>query len=508
MNNKSLLVTGITLLYRESQMPDCHENSSGLVRQIISNIKLPDATVGLDQEREILGGLKSTALYMCDAPKNHQYEPIEFMQRIRLNTLEDNDLYQTIGDGVLTPLEPEVLKRVCLNLRRTLSEHFREEKVHEIMNQASYKLKFERSKIENMAQFVSETVSALEPYMVSSHVQDPAILSEVDIGDLNAVAKVFAEVKNESEGIGILRCGFQGVNRMLDNGFRRGEQVVIGALQHQYKTGFSLTVFKQICLYNIPLLKDPSKKPLLMHVSFEDTTLKTFEFLYTSLYENETGQKADPSLLTEDELAQYVYSKLGETGFTVKFLYVNPSMWTYRDICNKVLEYEAQGYEVQLCCLDYLLKVPTTGCTRNASGDDIRNMYERVQAFMKSKGIIMITPHQLSPDAKRMMRDGRQDFVKELPGKGYYDGCTKLDQVVDVEIFIHIEIVNGKSYLTIQRGKHRKNRQTPHRELYAVLPFEEIGALRDDVNGEDTTRRKVGGGAVGSGDEVPFWSTI
>lgn len=29
--------------------------------------------------------------------------------------------------------------------------------------------------------------------------------------------------------------------------------------------------------------------------------------------------------------------------------------------------------------------------------------------------------------------------------------------------------------------------------------------ILDDVNSEDTTLRRVGGGRVGSGEEVPFW---
>jgi hypothetical protein len=327
------------------------------------------------------------------------------------------------------------------------------------------------------------------------------------MADLDDVEEVFGEIQEQLSGTTVLRTGFQGLNRMLDGGFRRGEEWVIGALQHNYKTGFSLTIFKQIALYNTPILTDPQKKPLLLRISFEDSLLLNFQFLYASLKENETGQPAVTKGVSKKEMAQYVSERLSVNGYHTEFLYVNPSAWTYKDICNKVLELEAEGYEIHLCMLDYLLKVPTTGCDVGPAGHDVRNMYERLRNFMCSRGICLITPHQLSTDAKMMKREGKLDFVKGLVGGGYYAGSKQIDQVVDGEIFIHIEAVNGVSYLTIQRGKHRKIEQTPLEHLYLVLPFVKNGGIRDDVGKADTSRLRPGGGAVGSGEEIPFWES-
>ncbi|WP_144106761.1 DnaB family ATPase [Paraburkholderia sp. BCC1886] len=123
------------------------------------------------------------------------------------------------------------------------------------------------------------------------------------------------------------------------------------------------------------------------------------------------------------------------------------------------------------------------------------------------KKIAFPTPHQLSTDAKQMIRDGKSDFVKELPGKGYYKGCKQIDQEVDLETYIHIEKSNNESFLTIQRGKHRLIGQTNPKDLYCVLPFTKYG-LAFDVDRADTTRKKVGGGPIGSNEETPFWETM
>ena len=45
------------------------------------------------------------------------------------------------------------------------------------------------------------------------------------------------------------------------------------------------------------------------------------------------------------------------------------------------------------------------------------------------------------------------------------------------------------------------------RALDLVLEFGPHGIL-PDINGPDTSRKKVGGGVVGSGSEIPFWENI
>lgn len=505
MNNKLLLVKAITLLYRESQIPGNHENSATLVREIVSNIRLPELSVGIDHERDILNGLKQTALSMCESPIGHQYMLADILQRLKIDTMEEEVLYDALCDGIVPELPEGALKRTCLDIKRTLTNHFQEEKIGEIMNKAASTLKFSRNKITDMKAFVAEVVSQLEPYQVDLIRKDPAIISDVDVSNLAETTEVFDGIKDDETGVSIMSTGYQGLNRMLDGGFRRGEQWVIGALQHNYKTGFTLSIFKQIALYNKPQMIDATKKPLLLRISFEDTAALNFQFLYASLKENETGLKVDTSGITSEEMARYVHEKLGVNGYHVRIMHVNPSMWTYRDICNKILELEADGFEVHMCMVDYLLKLPTTGCEQGPAGTDIRNLYERLYNFMKARKITFITPHQLSTDAKMMIRDGRQGFVRELVGRGYYAGCKQIDQVVDGEIFMHIEIVNNASWLTLQRGKHRKNGQTPTEYLYCVLPFYDVGGIRDDVGKADSTRKKVGGGPIGSGEETPFW---
>jgi hypothetical protein len=130
-----------------------------------------------------------------------------------------------------------------------------------------------------------------------------------------------------------------------------------------------------------------------------------------------------------------------------------------------------------------------------------------IPLFILTRGILFMTPHQLSTEAKGLLRSGvaPEDFVKEIANKGYWDSCKTIDQEVDLEIYFHKVVRDGVSYLTVQRGKHRKPTITPEQYMYFVLQFYPVGGLRDDVLGENTALRRVGGKRVTEGEDQAWY---
>lgn len=309
--------------------------------------------------------------------------------------------------------------------------------------------------------------------------------------------------------------GWQDINDMFNGMVRRGECMVIPALQHNYKTGFSLSLFIQACLFNTPKLIDPTKKPLLVRISFEDSATLNLQFIYKYLYENETGlviDEKDVAKIDPIAIANYVNERLAKTGFNVKILKIDPMSWTLSDLFNKIMQYEAEGYEVQLCMVDYLPKLPTTGCVGNNGSEEYRNMLERARQFFQKRKCTFVTPWQISPAAKEMIRNDVTDFVKKLPGRGLYAGSAQIDQVLDVELFIHKEVYKGISYLTIQGGKLRRIVKPPDDKTYRVYEFVPKGCIPWDLNKPNSARLKLGGETVaeisGGGDNWDHFGDI
>lgn len=508
MDSKLLLVNTITLLYMESLVANANENSADLAKEIVTSIKLPEVEREVDQHREAVIGLRATALWMIEQPHTTKYDRSTILQRIRVNVGNDDSLYAAFESWVADATDQDEIKRTCIHYREVLKTYLSRSKIKEILKNASTKVLFQEDTID-WKHFVREVAAELEPFANDGGLGDPASMVDiVDFTNVDKLQEVMTKAVEESNSDGILQTGIQALNRMFGEhaGFRRGDFVVVGALQHNFKTGFTLNLYKHFALYNTPYLRDETRKPLLVHLSFENHLNDNIMWLYINLKENETGEPCDTTMVSIDEASAYIAARMQERGYHIKMMRFDPSDFTYHDMFSLIQGFESEGYEVHAIVCDYLNMMSKRGTSGGASGADVRDLFRRVRNFCSPRGILFITPHQLSPDAKYLVRQGVDNFVQEVANKGYWDSCKAIDQEVDMEIIIHIEKVNGESYLTVQRGKHRKPRPTPEAHLYTVLKFEPVGAILDDINGVDLSSKKVGSVVSSDGTvEEPWW---
>lgn len=511
MNEKLLLINVITVMYRYSQLNDNTVKPTKLLQDVCNTVKTRAIGMTPDRESKMIHDLKLLAIKMVTSSDNEEYNLSDLLQKVQVITEPDPNLFEAFRDNIIVDLDPVDIKKYCMRIISEFKKFFKEQEAKEIINRYAFTAKFKPEEVGDISKFIAQMVSELEPYRSVDMEKDPAILKDVNFDSVDSIVKAFEEVKELQSGDGMFRTGWQCINRMVEGGFRPGDNVVIGALQHRNKSGFTKTLFKQFCLYNTPHLIDPSKKPLMIHISFEDEVPSTMEFMYKSLRENEENIFVSKEMMRNippAELAKYVKSRLEATGFHIQFYRVNPSDWYYMDILNLIIKQETLGYEVKAVVCDYLGLLPTKGCTQGPNGVDLRDLFRRIRNFTSSRKILFITPHQLSTEAKLLDRDDTIDFVKKIANGGYYAGSRQIDQEVDIEIYLHFEDVNGRRYQTIQRGKRRGNEITPEKDKYCVLPFSDIGGLRDDINGPDSSVSKPGAiskAQQDAGEEQPFW---
>lgn len=523
MDPKLLLVKILTLLYRESVSSDKSVRSVEIVKSVIATIKFPETGMDFDSSRETLHALRATAVWMSENPADHIYDRSALLQRIRLNASEDEILYLAFEQGIDGIIDDEDLKRQIVDARMELRNYLTDIQVKEIIKKAYQRAHFNSGAgATDPRSIAREIMSSLEPFTAGGGEERiDGLVYSFDMADGDKVFELFDRAAAETSADGILKMGWQGVNRMTGDhcGIRRGESLVVGALQHNFKTGFTMNMFKHAALYNRPWMRDPTKKPCLVHISTENDAHINMMWLYQNLMENETGLECDLAPFKDPDVEvrkaaieaarDFVQDRMTRGGYTIKMYRFDPSNTTYYSITDTLDKLAQQGFEVHMLVLDYLNMCSKAGCINTGpTGSDIRDLYRRVRNYTSPRGIAFVTPHQLSTEAKALVRQGVENFVQEIANKGYYDGCRTIDQEVDMEIYIHIEKYDGASYLTIQRGKHRKSgRLTAEKDLYCVIPFDPIGGIRDDINGADRSRRNIRGGAVGSGNETPWWET-
>lgn len=487
-SNVDILMKCILLLHRENELGEnSTNNSKDVVKKILTTTKESKNKVLLGGETSILDDIRTLLSNMMSNPDS--FDRTTLLESLNIILKDKQSLLKAIEKNINTELTPSSLKRSIIATRSILNNYHKDQEIYNIINSACYRLN--TGKLDNnmtIQAFAEDIRSKLELLSFKTDEKDPGIIDEVDIYDTESVNKAVNNVKKLSEVGGKFITGWKKVNKMTNGGFRRGEQWVITALQHNYKSGFVQSLFAQFATLNKPDLDDPTKKPLNILFSFEDDINIIMEFMYRYLYFNEYRELPELSALTTEQISKYVTDKLSVNGYHVKILRINPANWTYMHLFNKILEYEADGYEIHAVLIDYLSKLPTTGCiTSGPSGTDVRDLFNRVRNFCSAKKILNITPHQISTEAIALARSGLKgfDFINELVNKNYYSESKQIPQVVDGEIVLAKGYINKKWSLYIGKGKHRTPIITPDEDKQCSLAFPKAAPIPEDINDPD-----------------------
>lgn len=496
MDARTLLSKVVILIYHSRNLNNLDHDD--LIRTNLDTIK----TDTPDQNFMGNNAIKKFKDYCIKLLEEREPIPKENVL-LSLSIILENDqkLLQSIKDSIEPERDENAYKRILSNLIKTLNSHYKETLAIRVISKANYDLTFNRSKVGNFSEYLRGIMAELEPLSnVSTLLKDPAIVSEVDFENDESIETVFEDIKNLNSESGVYRLGWQDVNNQCQGGVRRGETVSVGALQHKYKTGWTLSIFSQIATLNKPLPTreeiEKGKKPLLLRISFEDNLTNNLQFLYQYLKANEGNivHQKDFSRLSSGEMSKYVKQRLTATGFHVKMLRVDPTQWNYSALFNKVIEFEAQGYAVHVLMVDYLFKMPTTGCIQGPIGSDKRDLLRRVRAFTSARNITFISPFQLSTDAKQLIRNGTPEhqLVNMIAEQGYYDGVKTIDQEIDLELYIHLFYHKRKKYLTVRRGKHRLPTVIAEEDKYSIYVFPGLNVpILEDIDRDNTAMKTL-----------------
>lgn len=510
MDNKLLLVKAITLLYLNGKIEDKSKDTLDIVREVIESVKPKDKFMETEFGKDAVSELREMLVQMVSQPIGTEFDENELKQRFKIGLKNDDNLYDALIGGFISPDDSqEKIAKMFNQQKTTIRSHLNKVKIAEIMKSYYIKTSFHADTIDHKT-LLTELTESLSPYITSEVsggdiFEHPGIVNNTSFADKETLAKVMTAAKDELDVRGVIKTPYQGLNRMMGRhgGMRRGETIVFTALTHNYKSGIVMDLFMGCALFNKPYMRDESKKPLNLRISFENTTMQDLNHMYPKLKETETQLKIDMNKIDVAEASDYLMEKLSANGYHNQIIHAEPSDFTYFDLYKIIERLEDDGYEIHLLTIDYLNMMSKAGCSDGPAGDNIRDLFRRVRNFCLRRGITLVTPHQFSSEARKVERGEPKNFVKHVTGRGYYDGCSRLEQELDLEISLHIVEVNGEKYLTMQRGKHR-GIVTPTSHLYTVYKFEEFGGLPMDVTGEDLSRKSIGGDTMADGG-APAW---
>lgn len=494
MDNKLALTTAMTLAYRESTTGEEGGVSVEIIRELLDLIKVSEVNVGGSNENNAVANVKATIADMCRQAELSVYEASDLLTRVRINVGDDDKWYTAIEKSINAKLDELAINKSINVLRGKIKAFINQEKVSRILRERAAEWSFKHSNIEDPNKFLQDTVAQLESVMSMAGTRDTAIQDEVNFDAIETLEAVAEKVEKIDEGSMIWKTGWQDFNDMFQGGLREGECIVCGALPHNDKTGTTLTIFKQLSMYNEPRIRKPGKKPTLVRLTLEDPMTNNINYLYKNIVHNETGDIVETKGVSYREIASTVADAMRQRGFNIRMAYADPSDWSYRSLINYVLKLEAEGCDVQVLMVDYLSMIPTVGCRQGPTGADLQDLFRRVRNFCRSRGILFITPHQLSTQARELTRGIVSDetLLQFITLKGYWQDAKGLDREFDGAFYVHLIKKGDITYKAFQRDKHRWPGILEESKKFFIYQYPGPMPIPDDVGKERMGMRRIG----------------
>lgn len=498
MDTKLALVKMITLVYRESQIIGNQQRSTDLINTVLTTIRTPKLNIENSEGRETIYHLKDTLQWMVEEPLDKVFDKEELLVRLRCNINEQNNLFQSVQSALNMEMREIQLKSSCVEIRLELKEHMNQHEIKQLVADLS-KSTMRISGIDP-SEFAAETIEKLEKYLGGGNTTKSKFeVASVDLDDKDGFNELIKKGTEEELGDGGIQFGLQAMNRMFGHTgkMRFGEWWHVYALPHNYKSGLLIRLAIDACLYNDPPPPKDGLKPAIVRISFENEAHRDIIQIYEYLYVLENKAKPDYTVVKPDEIRMYVKERLEKRGWKFILKRFEPSDFTYRDLFDVIDRLEAEGYYTVFLELDYLNMINKSGTTQGPAGFETRDLIRRVRNFCSRKGILTVNAHQLSTEAKAIVRGGfdQRKFLEEIEGKGYFDSCRAIDNEPDGEMYIHL--YNNKKldqiWFMCQRGKHRKVSITPEQDKSFSYLMDPLSGLPCDIFGPDLSYAKPGG---------------
>lgn len=492
MNLRVLLIQSIALLYWESVAPDSGYDSRALISGIINDLPDINGIAGTDEDRENLQTLRTICLSFAEG--NQTIDKSFLENKLKLNIKKDPELRQDVIDSLQLPDDGDeaVLKRIQ-SLHTELNNWLNQKAMKDEIRKIASKTIYTTSPTFNVSDMAREIIGTMERFVGStSNQNDPALHSYFDVNDIEHLTEQFEKVQEDGSPDMVLKTGWQGLNRMFGEigGLRRGNMYVIGAMPSMGKSLVTSCITLHAAMFNTPYLLDKTKKPCIVHISTENDTNLNLRIWFRYLWECEYNERCNLEDHDPHSMATWFNERVTRNGYHFKAYHIDPNLVHYTDIISRLMRLEAEGYELHLVSIDYLMMIKMDDkLGEGTQAFWIQQLFKILRQYTNPRQIALITPHQVSTEAALLKRQGATDFVKQVAGKRYWMYCRGLDTEVDCEIILNIEHDHEKrAYMAFGRGKDRSTQGTPEKDKFFFIPFSQYGGLKPDINDKDTTK--------------------
>lgn len=503
MNDLLVLVKILSALYQSKKLKD-----NNLINELVETLEeLPKPNTDVfSQDKETRDSIKATIHWLLKQP-NDETAVIKSLltQRVELFCKNDEALKKTIDAGLEDGDNEEHTRKLVYkhitDIRLNSETEAFQKKFKSAIRDFYFKELHEMKREDwgNLIDLVQERVNA------TYEERQSEIVHTITSNTPESFHAIIEMAKKENSKQGILRLGLQGINQSLepDGGMRRSKFYLVNALTNRGKSLTMAHFLASIGLYNIPLLRNASKIPTLLMESSEDTMDLIIMRMYKLALTVGETLEGDFQTDSKEDIVTAIVNCFKTNGWFLIVNQIEANKDSMQHMFDRVRALEMKGHEIIWYGYDYLGLVPIDKIPGESKSDKLQILFRRVRSFMIARGICFVTPHQLSPDAKKMLKETDDEsevyFAREVAGKSMTETSTKITNEVDVEITIHVAKTPLRNYFTWCVGKSRGEGCEPSKR-FGIYDIDPTHGLKHDINGKPAFRRSLQQRITASGE--------
>lgn len=510
MNDLLVLVKILSAVYQAKKLKD--KNLLTELVDTLNNLPTPPGEI-YSQEREVRDSIKATIHWLLKEPDDEPVIKSMLEQRCLMFSKNDEQLRDSIALGI-QDIESEEATR------KLVYKHITEIRLNSEGEEFSKKFKkaikefyfkdvedMEREDWANLIDLVQERVNT-----VFEENQSEVVCS-VNTHTPDSFKAVIELAKKESSKEGVMLTPFQGINEGLepDGGIVRSKMYMLEALTNRGKSFTISHLAAGIGMYNVPMLRDKAKIPTICIDSAEDTMSQIVMRMFKLAMEFKKDPTKTFLIADEADIIEAIASMFKANGWYLIINQIDPSKDSASALFARVRNLELKGHEIIVYFYDYLGLQNLDKIPGDSKSDKLQLLYRKVRAFIIARGIAFLTPHQLSPEAKRKLQESDEEsevyFIKEVAGKSLTETSTKITNEVDVVIGIHVAKTSFKNYWTFAIGKQRGEGCAPEKR-FGIYDIDEEKGLQHDVLGKPKFRRNLQTRINEKGDVEKTWDAL
>lgn len=504
MNDLLVLVKILSALYQAKKLKD-----NNLITELVETLEelpKPNADV-FSQDKETRDAIRTTIQWLLKQPNDESVIKSLLMQRVELFCKNDDSLRKTIEAGLEDCADDEMTRKLVYKhvteVRMNGENEAFQKRFKAGVRDAYFKELHEMKKEDwaNLSDLIQERIA------MSYDERQSEIVHTVTSETPESFMGIIEMAKKENSKEGILRLGLQAINQAFepDGGMRRSKMYLINALTNRGKSLTMAHFLASIGLYNKPLLRNKAKIPTLLMESSEDT----MDLIIMRMYKLALTVKGmyDKDFQTSEavDIVQTICDCFKENGWFLIINQIEANKDSMQSMFDRVRNLEMKGHEIIWYGYDYLGLVPIDKIPGESKSDKLQILFRRVRSFMIARGICFVTPHQLSPEAKKMLKETDDEsevyFSREVAGKSMTETSTKITNEVDIELTIHVAKTNTKNYFTGCVGKSRGEGCEPTKRFF-IYDIDPVFGLKHDINTKPGFRRSLQQKITDTGDLV------